>query len=114
MNSTQTVLVYDDAVETSEVLAAVYQPRGFTVERRLTGNDAVRGAMNRSTVVVLRSGAVGSIADQTRPLSVVIGRTDDGTPATSHRRQVAACRMSSLFDYRELVSAIDRLLCGSD
>ena len=33
MNSTQTLLVYDDAVETTEVLTAVYQPRGLRIER---------------------------------------------------------------------------------
>ncbi|QDT54899.1 hypothetical protein Pan44_29380 [Caulifigura coniformis] len=113
MKSTPKVLVYDDAFDTSEVLAAVYRPRGFEVERVSTRESHPPFQRGRGSVVVLRSPtADDDIADHP-PLKVIVGRMAAG-PAQTEARNVAACRISSLFDYRELVSAIDRLLCGSD
>ena len=111
MSSTPTVHVYDDALETSEVLAAVYQPRGFEV-RRLTSRGESVGAEYSSAVVVLTS-HTNPTSPSAAPLKVLIGRVPDTAPHGDARR-VDACRLSSLFDYRELVSAIDRLLCGTD
>ncbi|HVJ68048.1 MAG TPA: hypothetical protein VM510_08700 [Caulifigura sp.] len=106
-----TLLVYDDAVETSEVLAAVYQPRGFTVERRTDFADSEQAGTGTNTVVLMHAGDRPMPLEQ--PLRVVIGRANTA-PRSDRPCEVAACRISSLFDYRELVSAIDRLLCGSD
>ncbi len=108
MNSTPTVLVYDDAVETSEVLAAVYRPRGFHVERR---SVAPPETGSKGTVVVLSQEASRSRA---RALRVVGGRADDPFGGPDRAGGAADCRMSSLFEYRELVSAIDRLLSETD
>lgn len=111
MKSTPTVLVYDDAIETSEVLEAVYQPRGFDV-RRMTSLGARAGSPKCGGVVVLSSHA-GESASESPPIRVLIGRVSEG-PSHCDASRVAACRLSSLFDYRELVSAIDRLLCETD
>jgi hypothetical protein len=108
MNSTPTVLVYDDALETSEVLEAVYQPRGFEV-RRLTSGEEWAGGLDGGAVVVLSSPA-GESTSGSPPLKVMIGRFSE-EPSQTDTSRVVACRLSSLFDYRELVSAIDRLLC---
>jgi len=113
MKSTPTVLVYDDAFETSEVLAAVYRPRGFEVER-VSSRESFRPSANcASNVVILRSPSGDDDIEHQPPFKVVVGRMSVG-PAQPEARSVEACRISSLFDYRELVSAIDRLLCGSD
>jgi predicted SPOUT superfamily RNA methylase MTH1 len=112
MNSTPTVLVYDDAIETSEVLAAVYQPRGFEVRRLASRGESAEGS-NGSAVVVLSSREGEQSRETKTPRKVLIGRVLDETSPCDERR-VAACRLSSLFDYRELVSAIDRLLCETD
>jgi hypothetical protein len=113
MAPTPTVLVYDDAFETSEVLAAVYEPRGFQVERIAAGPAGTEGHGEGNTVVRLRSPSAPSHPNHRPPFKVLIGRATAGLPAveTGH---VAACRLSSLFDYRELVGAIDRLLCDRD
>ncbi len=111
MKSTQTVHVYDEAVETSEVLAAVYQPRGFTVQRRhALGSETPHGP----TVVVLRPETGDPDGGESSPLRVVIGKAPVNPAPGGPRHNVNACELSSLFEYRELVSAIDRLLCGSD
>jgi hypothetical protein len=112
MNSTPTVLVYDDAIETSEVLAAVYQPRGFEVRRLAPRGESAEGSNHGSAVVVLSS-REGELPQAKTPRKVLIGRVLDETSPCDERR-IAACRLSSLFDYRELVSAIDRLLCETD
>jgi hypothetical protein len=112
MSSTPTVHVYDDALETSEVLAAVYEPRGFEVRRLTSRGESTDGAEYGSAVVVLSSHA-DPTSHATAPLKVLIGRIP-GEVAHSDARRVAACSLSSLFDYRELVSAIDLLLCGTD
>jgi hypothetical protein len=112
MSSTPTLLVYDDAIETSEVLAAVYQPRGFEVRRLASPPTAADGREPGSAVVVLSS-AGESAARTNGPLKVLIGRAHE-EPLHAGARLVSTCRLSSLFDYGELVSAIDRLLCGTD
>ena len=63
--------------------------------------------------MVLRSPSSKPTEENEAPLKVLIGRVEDESLPGDERR-VSACRLSSLFDYRELVSAIDRLLCGSD
>jgi hypothetical protein len=113
MSSSPTVLVYDDAIETSEVLKAVYQPRGFEVHRQPSPGQCRHGQTFGNSVVVLRS-LFNKPSEKTEaPLKVLIGRFE-GESLPHDESRVAACRLSSLFDYRELVSAIDRLLCGSD
>jgi predicted SPOUT superfamily RNA methylase MTH1 len=113
MYSTPTVLVYDDAIETSEVLAAVYQPRGFEVRRLSSQCKSAEHSDYGGAVVVLssREGEPSRQPKSTR--KVLIGRVVDQASGCEERG-VAACRLSSLFDYRELVSAIDRLLCETD
>ena len=111
MSSTPTVLVYNDAIETSEVLAAVYQPRGFEV-RRLTSRDDSAAEHDYDGAVVVLSSYGEPSQPSKMPLKVLIGRVDEAPQCDA--RRVAACRLSSLFDYRELVGAIDRLLCGTD
>jgi hypothetical protein len=113
MHSSPTVLVYDDAIETSEVLAAIYRPRGFEVRRMASRETVAEGAGAGSAVVMLRSQGYESATTTNEPLRVLIGQASLAGPAGGGKH-VAACRLSSLFDYRELVSAIDRLLCGSD
>jgi hypothetical protein len=110
MSSPPTVHVYDDAIETSEVLAAIYQPRGFEVRRVALGVAAEAGPCPGSAVVVLSSLGGEPFEGEHAPRKVLIGRVEEGGGAHG----VAACRLSSLFDYRELVSAIDRLLCETD
>ena len=110
MSSTPKILVYDDAIETSEVLTAVYQPRGFQV-RRLTSPAAAADRAEYGAAVVVLSSEAGPPGQPTTTLKVLIGRVPEETPEGDASR-VAACRLSSLFDYRELVGTIDRLLCG--
>jgi hypothetical protein len=110
MSSTPTVLVYDDALETSEVLAAVYRPRGFEVQRLRTRGESAGEPHPGGAVVMLSSHDGERSRPGESPLRVMIGRMPEGV-SPSNGSRVAACRLSSLFDYGELVIAIDRLLC---
>jgi hypothetical protein len=117
MNSTQTLLVYDDAVETSEVLKAVYQPRGLSVQRVTSRTMAQTGSSPETSLMVVNSGSFYRMPGRESRLSVVIGRLDvddDSLQTAAAGDGERTCRLPSLFDYRELVSAIDRLLCVSD
>lgn len=116
MNSTQTLLVYDDAVETSEVLTAVYQPRGLSVQRVTSRTMAHTCSPPETSLMVVNSGSFYRMPGRESRLSVVIGRldVDDSLQTAAATDGERTCRLPSLFDYRELVSAIDRLLCVSD
>jgi hypothetical protein len=103
-----TLVVFDEACDTAEVLAAVYEPRGIVVERRRPSLEAVRTDSWPS--VVLLDGRRNSVAE-CGSARILIGTAvvpDDTVGGITNSRA-----MSPLFHFPDLIAAVDSLLAES-
>lgn len=100
-----TLVVFDEACDTAEVLAAVYEPRGIVVERRRPSLERERAQTWPS--VVLRDGKDNSAAEA-GSRCVVIGSAF--VPDADSERTTDALALSPLFHFPDLIAAVDSLL----
>jgi hypothetical protein len=93
------VVVVDGLRETTEVLQAVFEPRGLRICRQSTAAALTRSATNRPQILVLHENPP---ADPAGP-RVLVGRIVPGS--TSHETQCTSLPLP--FDYGDLIAAID-------
>lgn len=97
------LVVYDDSADTADVLAAVYEPRGIAVSRRrLNGRD------DRARTAV----EIVDDINQHRRDRVVIGRLISDSDEPRGLTGANVRRLSPLFAYGDLISAIDEFLAA--
>jgi hypothetical protein len=99
------LLVYDEAAETAEVLAAVYEPTGIAVRRvRPSHQPTLQSDPTERSVLVVDQRESG----RTDGRRIVIGRLPENPPQDSPLP--GSRRLPALFRYSELVAAIDQIL----
>ncbi|MGQ0634969.1 MAG: hypothetical protein ACT4QC_10185 [Planctomycetaceae bacterium] len=116
MNGSLLVLVVGDQIETAEVLRAVLEPRGLTVERaRGATVDPFVGGPQRPRLVVVDADAVADhqmSADHWQKTPLIIVGT---VPESSFGRDADDAhvrRLSKPFHYADLIRAIDSLVAA--
>ena len=114
MTATKRVLVVDGLSETEEVLRAVLEPRGLSVDRIRSAATDELAAKRRPSVMVLHvdeepAPGTAPAAWQNVP-RIVIGATkvaDAGPPACGEHY------LEQPFQYGELIRTIERLLAAA-
>ena len=125
MSNRERVLVVDEISDTAEVLQAVLEPRGVTVNRvRRWGQTDFRTAENRPAVVVfdaesLVDGNLQAGGNWHGVSQIIIGtiRAAESDRATSDSKEPSAsaaeCRyLQKPFQYAELVQAVEALIAA--
>ncbi len=107
------LFVYDDSVELTEVLEAVYEPRGLCVERIRSNDGAPAQEHSGNSIQVMASGASG-LRSTGSGRCVVIGRFGFEDCDTQPGHADSRYRLRSPFHFRDLISAIDQLLDSGD
>ena len=104
MTSGQKVVVIDGVPETAQVLQAVFEPRGHRVER-IRSHAAAIAQHTHNSVLVLHDDAEGSRRSKygSAPRVVIGSISSDSTNST-------ATHLSPMFQYAELVRAVEGLL----
>jgi hypothetical protein len=98
------VVVIDGVPETAQVLQAVFEPRGHRVER-LRSHAATSVKPTHNSVLVLHDNAEGSRRSKYRGAPrVVIGSM------SSEAAEPSETRLSPMFQFAELVRAVEGLL----
>ena len=114
MSHREQVLVVDEMSDTAEVLRAVLEPRGLSVNRLRRHQVAAPPVEGRPAVVVLDAESLDAPSAekwQNIPL-VVIGQvrlTEPGKPSAS-KGQVERHFLEKPFQFPELVQAIERMI----
>lgn len=116
MSNRERVLVVDEVTDTAEVLRAVLEPRGLTVNRvRRLELAAPAVDENRPAVLILDAEALNGASPATRGgwravPQVIIGTVrvaDETTEPVANRRV-----LRKPFQFAELVQAVESLICG--
>lgn len=96
-----TLIVFDESCDTANVLAAVYEPQGVVVEHqrpvafsRAQSARPFVAVRNRDRLVTIEN----SLQHDSEPEDV-----RPGSPMAEHR-------LSALFQYRDLIAAVDAML----
>jgi hypothetical protein len=104
VTSGQKVVIIDGVPETAEVLQAVFEPRGHRVER-IRSHATVCEKRTSNSVLVLHDDAEGTRRSQYGSAPrVVIGSI------TSEAADPSETHLSSMFQFAELVRAVEDLL----
>lgn len=104
MSHSSSILVVDGPSETTEVLRAVFEPRGHAVDR-VRQSQLPNGSSPRVVVWHTSDAEDASAVDRFLGIPrVVIGRACVSDPVA------ATPRFSQPFEYRELLGAIESLL----
>ena len=104
MSHSSSILVVDGPSETTEVLRAVFEPRGLAVDR-VRQSQLPSGSSPRVVVWHSSESEEASAADRFAGVPrVVIGRTRATEPVSGTHR------FSQPFEYSELLGAIESLL----
>ena len=109
MTSGQRVLVVDGLSETEQVLRAVLEPRGLTVDRIRSGRGELPAPAEPPSVVVLH------LEEATAELPPVAASDDVprviiGTAEFAAAPSPGDAYLQKPFQYRELIRAIERLM----
>ncbi|MBX3443658.1 MAG: hypothetical protein KF774_14720 [Planctomyces sp.] len=100
-----TLVVYDETSDTADVLSAVYAQRGIPVERRRPSLSPVADDQAEWPAIhVVDRPAPGGV--ERSGAGVVIGRWSESAAGTARSLH----RLPAVFQYRELIAVIDRLL----
>jgi hypothetical protein len=100
-----TLVVFDEACDTADVLAAVYEPRGITVERRRPSLEPASTECWPSVVLMDGDRSAAAAVDSPR---VLIGRAFYSDDASA--RRATDRTLSPLFHFPDLIAAVDSLL----
>jgi DNA-binding response OmpR family regulator len=113
VTATKRVLVVDGLSETEEVLRAVLEPRGLSVDRIRSAASEELAAKRRPSVMVLHLNedpAPAALAGWQNVPRIVIGATkvDDARGASAGEHY-----LEQPFQYGELIRTIERLLAAA-
>ncbi|WP_166824997.1 hypothetical protein [Thalassoroseus pseudoceratinae] len=115
------LLVVDGQAETTEVLRAIFEPRGMEIDRVKAETNRVSGNDQEANLIVLheQTDASSKSDDQRSAVPrVIIGRMERSQPRQASKPTPESGSseryLSEPFHYGELVQAIEDLLADAD